>query len=102
MGMNNVGYPFIERSNDVQLKTRPAQLRMQAHATHDGVDRRRFELYVLAAGSVGKCEHCVQSHGALLKQTGMSVDQLRDAGRIAAVVAAAANAIAVQQELANS
>lgn len=100
MGMNNVWYPFVEMANDAELKTRPAQLRMQAYATHGGVDRRLFELYALAASIVGKCHFCVQSHYALLKENGMSVDQLRDAGRIAAVVAAAANAIEVEQETA--
>jgi len=95
MGMNNVWYPFVEMAGDAELKTRPAQLRMQAYATHGGVEKRLFELYALAASIVGKCHFCVQSHYALLKQSGMSVDQLRDAGRIAAVVAAAANAIEV-------
>lgn len=100
MGMNNVWYPYVEMSGDAELKARPAQLRMQAYATHAGVGKRLFELYALAASIVGKCHHCVHSHYALLKQEGMSVDQLRDVGRIAAVVAAAANAIAVEQELA--
>lgn len=98
MGMNNVWYPFVEMTGDAELKARPAQLRMQAYATHGGVDKRLFELYALAASIVGKCHFCVQSHYALLKETGMTVDQLRDAGRIAAVVAAAANAIAVEEE----
>ena len=96
MGMNNTWYPFVEMAGDPELKARPAQLRMQAYATHGGVDKRLFELYALAASIVGKCHFCVQSHYALLKQDGMSVDQLRDAGRIAAVVAAAANAIEVE------
>jgi alkyl hydroperoxide reductase subunit D len=100
MGMNNVWYPYVEMSGDAELKARPAQLRMQAYATHGGVGKRLFELYALAASIVGKCHHCVQSHYALLKQEGMSVDQLRDVGRIAATVAAVANAIAVEQELA--
>jgi len=100
MGMNNVWYPFVEMAGDAELKARPAQLRMQAYANHGGVDRRLFELYALAASIVGKCHFCVQSHYALLKESGMSVDQLRDAGRIAAVIAAAANAIEVEQEVA--
>jgi alkyl hydroperoxide reductase subunit D len=93
MAMNNVWYPFVDMSGDPELKTRPAQLRMQAYATHGGVDKRRFELFALAASIVGKCHFCVQSHYALLKQVGVSVDQLRDVGRIAAVIAAAAQAI---------
>jgi alkyl hydroperoxide reductase subunit D len=98
MGMNNTWYPFVEMTGDPELKARPAQLRMQAYATHGGVDKRLFELYALAASIVGKCHFCVQSHYALLKEGGMSVDQLRDAGRIAAVVAAAANALDVELE----
>jgi len=97
MGMNNVWYPYVEMSGDAELKARPAQLRMQAYATHGGVDRRLFELYALAASIVGKCHHCVQSHYALLKESGMSVDQLRDVGRIAAVIAATANAVAIEE-----
>jgi alkyl hydroperoxide reductase subunit D len=100
MGMNNVWYPYVEMTGDAELKARPAQLRMQAYATHGGVDKRLFEMYALAASIVGKCHFCVQSHYALLKQTGMSVDQLRDVGRIAAVVAAAAQAIDVEASVA--
>jgi lipoyl-dependent peroxiredoxin subunit D len=98
MGMNNAWYPFVEMTGDAELKAHPAQLRMQAYATHGGVDKRLFELYALAASIVGKCHFCVQSHYALLKQGGMSVEQLRDAGRIAAVIAAAANTIEVARE----
>jgi alkyl hydroperoxide reductase subunit D len=97
MGMNNLWYPFVEMSADAELKTRPPQLRMQAYATHGGVEKRLFELYALAASVVGKCHFCVQSHYALLKEIGMSVDQLRDVGRIAAVIGAAAQAIAVAE-----
>jgi len=52
-------------------------------------------MFALAASIVGKCHFCVQSHYALLRESSMSVDQLRDVDRIAAVTAAAANAIAV-------
>jgi len=90
MGMNNVWYPYVEMSGDAQLKSLPAQLRMNAYASHGGVDKKRFELYALAASIVGKCHFCVQSHYQLLKSEGVSVEQLRDVGRIAAVVNAAA------------
>ena len=97
MGMNNVWYPYVEMTGDSELKALPAQLRMQAYATHAGVDKRLFELYALAASIVGKCHFCVQSHYALLKQSGMSTEQLRDVGRIAAVIVAAANAVAIEE-----
>lgn len=100
MGMNNVWYPYVGMTGDPELRTLPAQLRMQAYATHGGVDKRRFELFALAASIVGKCEHCVQSHYALLKQEGVTVEQLRDVGRIAAVIAAVAHAVAIAEPVA--
>jgi alkyl hydroperoxide reductase subunit D len=84
-------------ADDPDLATQPAGLRMNAYATHGGVDKRRFEMYALAASIVGKCHFCVKSHYALLKnEEGMTTQQLRDVGRIAAVIAAAANVIAAE------
>jgi len=96
MGMNNVWYPFVEMAGDPDLATLRADLRMNAYATHGGVDRQSFELYALAASIVGKCEFCVRSHYQLLRETGMTTQQLRDVGRIAAVVSAAARVVAVE------
>jgi lipoyl-dependent peroxiredoxin subunit D len=96
MGMNNVWYPYVEMANDEDLRTQRAELRMNAYATHGGVDKTRFELFALAASIVGKCHFCVKSHYKLLKENGMTAQQLRDVGRIAAVVTAAANALAAE------
>jgi len=96
MGMNNVWYPFVEMAGDAELKTMRAELRMNAYATHGGVDRPRFELYALAASIVGKCEFCVASHYRLLRESGFTTQQLRDVGRIAAVVAGVAHVLAVE------
>jgi alkyl hydroperoxide reductase subunit D len=94
MGMNNVWYPYVEMSEDADLKGQPAQLRMNAYATNGGVDKRRFEMYALSASIIGKCHFCVKAHFEQLKKEGMSSQQLRDVGRIAAVVNAAAQVIA--------
>ena len=99
MGMNNVWYPFVEMSGDSELATVRPELRMNAYATHGGVDRQSFELYALAASIVGKCEFCVRSHYQLLKETGLTTQQLRDVGRIAAVVNAAAQVMAVESRV---
>ena len=93
MGMNNVWYPFVEMTEDPDLKNQPAQLRMNAYANNGGVDKRRFEMYALSASIIGKCHFCIKSHFDLLKQEGMSTQQLRDVGRIAAVVNAASQVI---------
>jgi alkyl hydroperoxide reductase subunit D len=96
MGMNNVWYPFVEMADDPDLKTVRAELRMNAYANHGGVDRQSFELYALAASIVGKCEFCVRSHYKLLQETGLTTQQLRDVGRIAAVINAAAQVLAAE------
>ena len=96
MGMNNVYYPYVEMAGDADLKTQRPELRMNAYATHGGVDKQRFELFALAASIVGKCHFCVQSHYKLLKESGSSAQQLRDVGRIAAVIVAAAHALAAE------
>jgi alkyl hydroperoxide reductase subunit D len=96
MGMNNVWYPYVEMADDEDLKTQRAELRMNAYATHGGVDRKRFELFALAASIVGKCHFCVASHYKMLKENGFTAQQLRDVGRIASVVNAAGQAIAAE------
>jgi len=88
MGMNNVWYPYVEMAADDDLKTQRPELRMNAYATFGGVSREKFEMYALAASIVGKCHFCIGSHYRLLKEHGITVTQLRDIGRIAAVVSA--------------
>jgi lipoyl-dependent peroxiredoxin subunit D len=86
MAMNNVWYPFVEMAEDPNLTGLPAQLRMNAIATHGGTTKARFEAYSLSASIVGKCHFCVKAHYETLKQEGYTVEQLRDIGRIAAVI----------------
>lgn len=88
MAQNNVWYPYVEMADDEQLKGLPAQLRMNAIATHGGTTKARFEAYSLAASIVGKCHFCVKAHYDTLKQEGWTVEQLRDVGRIASVMTA--------------
>ncbi len=96
MGMNNAYYPFTEYTEDKELAGSPAGLRMNAYASHGGTSKVNFELYALAASVVGKCHFCIKSHYDLLRQNGLTMQQLKDAGRIAAVVNAASQAIAAQ------
>ena len=93
MGMNNVYYPYVEMAEDPDLQSQRPELRMNAYGTHGGVEKKRFELFALAASIVGKCHFCVQSHYKLLKEGGFTSQQLRDVGRTAAVIAAAALAL---------
>jgi alkyl hydroperoxide reductase subunit D len=63
---------------------------MNAIANHGGTTKLRFEAFSLAASIVGKCHFCVKAHYDTLKKEGMTVEQLRDIGRIAAVITAVA------------
>lgn len=96
MGMNNVWYPFVEMAADPELKALRPELRMNAYANHGGVDRTSFELYALAASVVGRCEFCIESHYRLLRENGLTTQQRRDVGRIAAVVNAVAQVLVAE------
>jgi alkyl hydroperoxide reductase subunit D len=66
---------------------------MNAISTHGGTTKERFEAYSLAASIVGKCHFCVKSHYDNLKKMGYTVEQLRDIGRIAAVITSVAKVL---------
>jgi alkyl hydroperoxide reductase subunit D len=85
MAQNNVWYPYVEMVGG-GLNGIPPQLRMNAIANHGGASKANFEAYSLAASIVGKCHFCVKAHYDTLKAEGYSTDQLRDIGRIAAVI----------------
>lgn len=93
MAQNNVWYPYVEMADDPNLTGLPAQLRMNAITSHGGTTKARFEAYSLAASIVGKCHFCVKAHYETLKKEGYSVEQLRDIGRIAAVITSVARVL---------
>jgi alkyl hydroperoxide reductase subunit D len=93
MAQNNVWYPYVEMADDAQLKGLPAQLRMNVIAAHGGTTKANFEAFSLAASIVGKCHFCVKAHYDTLKTEGYTVEQLRDIGRIAAVMNAVAKVL---------
>ncbi len=85
MAQNNVWYPYNEMVDDAFAGISPG-LRMNAIATHGGTTKENFEAYSLAASIVGKCHFCVKAHFNTLKDAGYTIDQLKDIGRIAAVM----------------
>jgi len=93
MAMTNIWYPYVEMVDDENLKGLPAQIRMNTIASHGGTTKARFEAYSLAASIVGKCHFCVKAHYETLKQEGYTVEQLRDIGRIAAVITSVARVL---------
>jgi alkyl hydroperoxide reductase subunit D len=86
MAQNNVWYPYLEMLDDANVKGLPAQLRMNAIATHGGTSKDKFEAYALIASIIGKCHFCIRGHAETLKAEGYTSEQLRDLGRIASVI----------------
>jgi lipoyl-dependent peroxiredoxin subunit D len=89
MSMNNVYYRFLHLTENEKYKQIPARLRMQGIRTH-GVDHADFELWCTAVSAIGNCKACVASHEQVLREKGITEEQVASAVRIAAVVHAAA------------
>ena len=93
MAQNNVWYPYVEMTGDPALKGLPAGLRMNGIMNHGGTTKKNFEAYSLTASIVGKCHFFVKAHYDTLQKEGMTAENLRDIGRIAAVVTSAAKVL---------
>jgi len=63
----------------------PARLRMNVIAT-PGTSRADFELWCLAVSAVNACGKCITSHEKVLRDAGVTVEQIQAAVRIASVV----------------
>ena len=85
MAQNNVWYTYTEMVDNA-FQGMPAGLRMNSIATHGGTSKENFEAYSLAASIIGKCHFCVKAHFKTLKDAGFSIENLKDIGRITAVM----------------
>ncbi len=88
MGMNNVYYRFLHLVGGDYARM-PAKLRMNVMAK-PGVERADFELWSLAVSAVNGCGMCLESHEKVVREGGMSQEQVQAAVRIASVVHAVA------------
>ena len=89
MAMNNVYYRFLHLAGNEEYGKLPARLRMNAIATH-GISRADFELWCLAVSAINGCGKCLESHEKVVRESGITAEQVQAAARIAAVVNAAA------------
>jgi alkyl hydroperoxide reductase subunit D len=89
MSMNNIYYRFLHLTDNAKYKDIPARLRMQGIRTH-GVDHADFELWCTAVSAINNCKTCVASHEQVLRDKGITEEQVAAAVRIAAVIHAAA------------
>ncbi|GBQ71437.1 peroxiredoxin reductase [Ameyamaea chiangmaiensis NBRC 103196] len=88
MGMNNVYYRFVHMVGGDYAKL-PAKLRMNVIA-RPGVEKVDFELWSLAVSAINGCGMCVESHEKMVREAGLSSEQVQTAVRIAATVHAVA------------
>ncbi len=89
MAMNNVYYRFRHMIGKETYAQKPARLRMQRIAK-PATNKADFELFCLAVSAINGCEACVRSHEAVVREGGLTEDQVHDAVRVAAVIHAAA------------
>jgi alkyl hydroperoxide reductase subunit D len=99
MAMNNVYYRFLHLTDNEEYGRLPAKLRMNVIAA-PGVSRVDFELWCLAVSAINACGKCVDAHEKVLRQAGMSTEQVQAAVRIAAVVHALAVTLEAEPVLA--
>ena len=89
MAMNNIYYRFTHLASAPDYKTLPARLRMNVIGK-PGVDKADFELWCLAVSAINGCGVCIDSHEKILRDAGLTAEQIQAAVRIAAVVHAVA------------
>ncbi|HVW73893.1 MAG TPA: carboxymuconolactone decarboxylase family protein [Rhizomicrobium sp.] len=89
MAMNNIYYRFTHLASAEDYKTLPARLRMNVIGK-PGVDKVDFELWCLAVSAINGCGVCIDSHEKILREAGLTAEQIQAAVRIAAVVHAIA------------
>jgi alkyl hydroperoxide reductase subunit D len=88
MGMNNIYYRFVHLVGG-DYERLPARLRMNVIGK-PGVEKVDFELWSLAVSAVNGCGMCLTAHEKVVREGGLSQEQVQAAVRIAAVVHAVA------------
>ncbi|UFN49000.1 carboxymuconolactone decarboxylase family protein [Roseomonas sp. OT10] len=88
MGMNNIYYRFTHLVGG-DYANMPARLRMNVMAK-PGVDKVDFELWSISVSAINGCGMCLESHEKVVRQHGVTQEQVQAAVRIAAVVHAVA------------
>jgi len=89
MGMNNIYYRFTHLTSNEEYSKLPAKLRMNIIA-NPGASKADFELWSLAVSAINGCGMCIDSHEKILKEHGITTEQIQSAVRIAAVIHAVA------------
>ena len=88
MAMNNIYYRSIHLISNKNYQSMPANLRMNAMASH-GISEVDFELWSLAASAIKGCGMCLDSHENILVKKNVHASKIQAVIRIASVINAA-------------
>lgn len=94
MAMNNVYYRTLHLAEDAELSKLPAKLRMNIIAK-PGINKVDFELASLAVSAITGCGACIKAHIKEAAKAGISHEGIQSSVRIAAVINAASQALAI-------
>ena len=94
MAMNNIYYRFNHLVSDKEFSKMPAKLRMNVIGS-PGIAKADFEMMSLAVSAINGCGMCMDAHVHEVVKAGISKTGVQSAVRIAAVINAAAQAIAI-------
>jgi len=89
MAMNNIYYRFTHLASSPDYRALPAKLRMNVIGK-PGVEKADFELWSLAVSAINGCGMCIDAHEKVLRDAGITSEQIQAVVRIASVVHAAA------------
>lgn len=94
MAMNNVYYRTMHLIEDKEISKLPARLRMNVIGK-PGIAKADFELMCLAVSAIAGCGMCINSHISEVKKQGLTQEAIHSSIRIASVIQATAQALAL-------
>ncbi len=94
MAMNNIYYRFRHMVGKEAYAAKSPRLRMN-RMNQVTTTKANFELFSLAVSAIHGCEMCVRSHEEVVVAAGITMDQVNDTVRIAAVFHAVASALSI-------
>ena len=94
MAMNNVAYRAKGWLGDDYSQVKFG-LRMNI-ISKPGVEKSDFELWSLAVSTINGCEHCAVAHANVVREEGLTKEQVWEAVKVAGVVQAVAQAVTIE------
>lgn len=94
MAMNNVAYRARAWLGEDYSQVKMG-LRMNFIA-NPGVDKVDFELWSLAVSTINGCEHCTIAHEKVVREAGLTREQVFEAVKVAATIQGVAQAVEIE------